>query len=102
MTESKNANLCDDIPVSEKMTTLKASDHVELRSPKPSITRSNRDLVMIALGVLVTIFLLVAGYLALFPSGKQASIKPKGPVKDPRVLTQPQTPGGWRGTLGTQ
>ena len=55
-------------------------------SPIPRRTRTNRDWIMISLGVLLIFLFLVIGYLSLVPRGKGAGGPLRGPVKDPNAL----------------
>ncbi len=51
---------------------------------EPSTTRTNRDGIMIVLGVVLIVFFVVAGYLTLTRSDSQPNNnKTRGPVKDP-------------------
>jgi hypothetical protein len=54
---------------------------------EPSKARSNRDLVMIVLGVFFIMLFLISGYASL--GGGDAPRRPKmrGPVKDPKRLS---------------
>jgi hypothetical protein len=57
------------------------------RTPDPSPTRTDRDWVMIVLGVLL-IFVFVAGvYASMVQGDKSAVPEPKGPVKDPKGMS---------------
>ncbi|MEW6349164.1 MAG: hypothetical protein AB1646_08885 [Thermodesulfobacteriota bacterium] len=57
--------------------------NVPERAPAPSRTRSNRDPVMILLGVVLILFLLTAGYQGVFRGDKKPVKKYRGPVRDP-------------------
>jgi hypothetical protein len=81
-------------PVSEKMGASTDENHVEIRSPDPSTTRTGHDRVMLVLGVFLTLFFIAAGYLALVHDARHAGSQQRGPVKDPRTMSQPQLPGG--------
>jgi hypothetical protein len=81
-------------PVSEKKSTSGEDNHVEIRSPDPSTTRTGRDPIMLVLGVFLALFFIAAGYLALVHDAGHVGSQPRGPVKDPRTLSQPQLPGG--------
>ena len=56
------------------------------RTPKLSNTRTDRDWIMIVLGVCLVIFFLVGGYLSCGKTEKSAPTKLRGPVKDPARL----------------
>ncbi len=55
-------------------------------SPIPRRTRTNRDWIMISIGVLLIFLFIVVGYLSLDPRGKGAGGPLRGPVKDPNAL----------------
>lgn len=84
------------------MGTSTGDSDVELRSPAPRTTRTSQDRVMVVLGVLLTLFFIVAGYLTLVHDDGIARGQQRGPVKDPRVLTQPQFQGGVPSSPRTQ
>lgn len=53
------------------------------KTPEPGTTRTDRDRVMIVLGVFLTLLLLAAGYVSIGgPDGTPATRK-RGPVKHP-------------------
>ncbi|MFH1113103.1 MAG: hypothetical protein V1792_04210 [Pseudomonadota bacterium] len=53
------------------------------KTPEPGTTRTDRDRVMIVLGVFLTLLLLAAGYVSIgSPDGNPAPRK-RGPVKHP-------------------
>ena len=52
--------------------------------PEPSIVRTNKDWIMIILGVALILFFFVAGYVAILQEGRSPGQKFRGPVKDPR------------------
>ena len=56
------------------------------RTPELSNTRTDRDWIMIVLGVCLVIFFVVGGYLSCCMNGKSAPPKLRGPVKDPASL----------------
>lgn len=53
------------------------------RTPKLSNTRTDRDWIMIVLGVCLVIFFLVGGYLNCGKTDKSTPPTLRGPVKDP-------------------
>jgi hypothetical protein len=55
-------------------------------APVPRKTRTNRDWVMISLGVLLIFSFLVIGYLSLAPRDKGTSGPLRGPVKNPNAM----------------
>jgi hypothetical protein len=55
-------------------------------APVSRITRTNRDWVMISLGVLLVCLFLVTGYLSLVPRGNATGGPLRGPVKNPNAL----------------
>jgi hypothetical protein len=52
-------------------------------APPPSRTRTNKDWIMITLGVLLILFFLTSGYLGVVTTNKNSRQKIRGPVKDP-------------------
>lgn len=54
------------------------------RAPEPSRTRTNRDWIMIVLGVFLAVLFFVAGYTSYTGSDTKPSRKIRGPVKDPK------------------
>lgn len=54
------------------------------RAPEPSRTRTNRDWIMIVLGVFLAVLFVVAGYTSYTGSDTKPSRKIRGPVKDPK------------------
>jgi hypothetical protein len=62
-------------------------------APVPRRTRTNRDWVMISLGVLLICLFLVAGYLSLAPRGKETGGPLRGPVKNPNTSQSQNMPG---------
>jgi hypothetical protein len=56
------------------------------RMAEPRKTRTNRDWVMILLGVCLIISFLVGGYLSLTGSQQTPVRKFRGPVRDPAAL----------------
>jgi hypothetical protein len=56
------------------------------RTPKLSNTRTDRDWIMIVLGVCLVIFFLVGGYLSCGKKEESTSPRLRGPVKDPARL----------------
>lgn len=85
-------------PVSKKMGASRDENYVEIRPPDPSTTRTSRDRVMLVLGVFLTLFFIAAGYLALFHDDRYVAAQQRGPVKDPRIFSQPELPGGEAGS----
>lgn len=66
----------------------------ETRTPELSNTRTDRDWVMIVLGVCLVIFFLVGGYLSCGMTEKSAPPRLRGPVKDPASMGDSRvTPG---------
>lgn len=61
---------------------------VKRKSPRPRKTRTNRDWVMIMIGIGLIIFFLVAGYVGIGERGKGPVQKKRGPVKNPKALGQ--------------
>jgi hypothetical protein len=55
--------------------------------PEPSVTRTDRDWVMIFLGVALILFFLGVGYLTVSENDRNPAQKIRGPVKDPRAAT---------------
>jgi hypothetical protein len=53
------------------------------RTIETATTRTDRDWIMVVLGVLLIVAFLVAGYLSLGSTPKSPSTKPRGPVKNP-------------------
>jgi|GEM_PF-7088438 len=62
-------------------------------APIPRRTRTNRDWIMISLGVLLIFLFLVTGYLSLAPLGTGTVGPLRGPVKDPSTLQLQTMPG---------
>ncbi len=63
------------------------------RTPKLSNTRTERDWIMIVLGVCLVIFFLVGGYVSCGKTEKSTPPTLRGPVKDPaRPGTSSVTP----------
>jgi hypothetical protein len=56
------------------------------RTPKLSNTRTERDWIMIVLGVCLVIFFLVGGYLSCGKTEKGTAPRLRGPVKEPARL----------------
>ncbi|HMK36996.1 MAG TPA: hypothetical protein VK463_18120 [Desulfomonilaceae bacterium] len=56
------------------------------KAPDPSATRTDKDWVMIVLGVLLAVLFLAGGYASLSQGEKAAVHKMKGPVKDPKSM----------------
>lgn len=54
--------------------------------PEPSTIRTDRDWVMMALGIGLILLFLIGGYISLSPSGAPTAPKIRGPVKDPKKL----------------
>ncbi|GEM_PF-1940022 len=52
-------------------------------APPPSGTRTNKDWIMITLGVLLILFFVTAGYLGVVKTNKNSPQRIRGPVKDP-------------------
>lgn len=52
-------------------------------APAPSVTRSNRDVLMIVLGVFLVVLFLAAGYLAFRERVPEPAKAPRGPVRNP-------------------
>lgn len=52
--------------------------------PEASIVRTNKDWIMIILGVALILFFFVVGYVAILQEGRNPGQKFRGPVKDPR------------------
>lgn len=79
-------------------------------APEPSGTRTNHDLVMIVLGVILTLFFLTAGAVSIKGPDDGAAPRTRGPVKNPAKseLRLPDAPlpeaatdasameGGWK------
>ncbi len=55
-------------------------------SPTPRITRTNRDWIMLSLGVLLIFLFLAIGYFSIWPRGKGTTGAMRGPVKNPNAL----------------
>ena len=55
------------------------------RPRTPRRTRTDRDWVMMVLGVLLIVFFVVAGYAALNGREDAARSRKRGPVKDPKA-----------------
>jgi hypothetical protein len=62
----------------------------ENRVLEPATTRTDRDLVMVVLGLLIIVIFLVAAYLAITEGNRGPARKIRGPVKFP------QTSGLWK------
>jgi hypothetical protein len=56
------------------------------KAPDPSITRTDKDWVMILIGLTLIALFAYGGYTSMFEGNKGASHKIKGPVKDPKNL----------------
>ena len=56
------------------------------RAPEPSVTRTNRDWVMIILGLSLTILFLAGGYWSIAGHDSRREPKMRGPVKHPEKL----------------
>lgn len=52
--------------------------------PEPSVTRTDKDWVMLFLGMALILFFLGVGYLTVSEDGRKPAQKIRGPVKDPR------------------
>lgn len=60
------------------------------RAPLPSKARTNRDPVMILVGIMLVVFSLAAGYSTWRETTPKPAALSRGPVKDPGVgLTDP-------------
>ncbi len=75
------------------------------RTPEPSGTRTDRDRVMIVLGIGLTLVFLVAGAVSLMGPEDSASPRPRGPVKHPakselRMPDAPLLPGATAYAIG--
>jgi hypothetical protein len=60
--------------------------------PEPSTTRTDSDVVMVILGILLAVVFLMSGYLSLRETGQASPARLRGPVKDPgasSMLRQP-------------
>jgi hypothetical protein len=68
------------------MGTIESTMPENKRTPKLSNTRTDRDWIMIVLGVCIVIFFLVGGYLSCGKTEKSTPPKLRGPVKDPARL----------------
>ncbi|MCA1961932.1 MAG: hypothetical protein LDL33_14200 [Desulfomonile sp.] len=51
----------------------------------PKQTRTNRDWVMLVLGVMLIVFFVFAGYVTLTAREDGARPRKRGPVKDPKI-----------------
>jgi len=72
-------------PKSDEVPTL-PQGRVKRTPPEPSTIRTDRDWVMMALGVGLILLFLVGGYMSFSPSDAPAVPKNRGPVKDPKKL----------------
>jgi hypothetical protein len=61
-------------------------------SPTPRRTRTDRDWVMLSLGVLLIFIFLVIGYFSILPRGKGTSGVIRGPVKNPNAVELQSAP----------
>jgi hypothetical protein len=68
------------------------SSRTRKASPTPRRTRTDRDWVMLSLGVLLIFIFLVIGYFSVFPRSKGTSGVIRGPVKNPNAVELQSTP----------
>jgi len=59
--------------------------------PEPRATRTNKDWVMIFLGMALILFFLGLGCLTVSEDGKRPAQRIRGPVKDPRGAVTPES-----------
>jgi len=59
------------------------------RAPEPRRTRTDRDWIMMAIGVSLIVFFLVGGYMSLREREKNPGRRIRGPVRNPKTSCVP-------------